>query len=348
MSEQIPHSRPTLGDDEANAAAEAVRSRRVAAGERTARLEQALAEYVGVRGAVATSSGTAALLVALRAVGVGPGDEVLVPSYVCTALLHAVWAAGAEPVVCDVGADYNLSPASARDSLSARTKAIIVAHLFGRPAAIEEFLAMGPPVIEDCAQSVGAEIGGARCGSLGAVSIFSFYATKLLTTGEGGMLASKSAETLAAARDFIEYDKKPDAVRRFNLKFNDIGAAVGLAQLSRLPAFIQRRREVAARYDREFTAVPGIRLPSAPGSVYYRYVIETDDPVDLIRALRSRGIEAARPVDPPLHRVTGTGDCPNADRAWGRAVSLPIYPSLTDPEARRIVSAVLEHAAGRR
>ena len=337
MSKPIPHSRPTLGRAEADAAAEAVLSRQVAAGDRTAQFERAVAESVGVCGAVATSSGTAALAAALRALDVGAGDEVIVPSFVCTALLHAVWAAGAEPVVCDVGDDYNLSPAAARAGMTGRTAAIILPHMFGAPAPAEEFLALGPPVIEDCAQAIGAEVGSA-----GAVSVFSFYATKMMTTGEGGMLASDSSELLDRARDLIEYDKKEDDRRRFNLKFNDIAAAVGLVQLSRLGTFVQRRREIASAYVLGLSDVSRIHLPAPPGSVYYRYIVETEDPAALIGAMGARDIAAARPVDPPLHRVARAGGCPSAERAWGRAVSLPIYPSLTDAEVERIAAAVRE------
>ena len=342
MEERIPHSRPTLGQAEADAAAEAVLSGHVAAGERTARFEQAVAEFAGRSDAAATSSGTAALYAALRALGVGPADEVIVPSFVCTALLHAVWTANAKPVVCDVGDGFNMSAEDTRAKLSERTAAIIVPHMFGTPAAIGDIVELGPPVIEDCAQAIGADIGGAKCGSFGAVSIFSFYATKMLTTGEGGMLASDSPDLVARARDLIEYDKKPDATRRFNLKFNDVAAAVGLVQLERLAEFIARRRALAAIYDEALAGAPGIKLAPAPGSIYYRYVIETGDAPGLIAGLRAQGIAAARPVDPPLHRIAGGAACANADRAWERAVSLPIYPSLTDAQAREAAAAAVE------
>ncbi len=343
MIERVPHSRPTLGPAEADAAADVIRSGRVAAGERTAQFEQAVAAFTGRSGAVAVSSGTAALFAALKALGVGPGDEVIVPSFVCTALLHATWAAGAEPVVCDIAGGCNISPESARARMTERTAAVIVPHMFGAPARIQEIVALGPPVIEDCAQAIGADIGGAKCGSFGAVSVFSFYATKMMTaTGEGGMLASDSPDVIARARDLIDYDKKPDAARRFNLKFNDAAAAVGLVQLSRLDAFVQKRRELASIYDEALAGAPGIKLAPAPGSIYYRYVIEASDAPGLIAKLGSLGIAAARPVDPPLHRVAGAAACPNADRAWTHAVSLPIYPSLTDEQAREVAAAVAE------
>jgi len=340
MERVISHSRPTLGQAEADAAADAVLSGHVACGDRTAGFERAVADAVGVAAAAATSSGTAALYAALRALGVGPDDEVIVPSFVCTALLHAVWAAGAEPVVCDVGPDLNLSPDAARAGLTGRTAAIILPHIFGTPAPVEEFAALGPPVVEDCAQAIGAEAGGAKCGSFGAVSTFSFYATKMMTTGEGGMFASNRADLVGRARDLIEYDKKSDAARRFNLKFNDVAAAIGLVQIARLGDFIRRRREIAAAYDLELSGLPGITLARAAGSVYYRYAVEVDDADALISGLRSRGIAAARPVDPPLHRVAGTAACPNAERAWARAVSLPIYPSLADADVRHVAAAV--------
>jgi dTDP-4-amino-4,6-dideoxygalactose transaminase len=338
MSERIPHSRPTLGAAEADAAAEAVRSGYVAAGERTAAFERELAERVGLAGAVAVSSGTAALYATLKALDVGPGDEVLVPAFVCTALLHAVWATGAEPVVCDIADPYLFSSESARAHRADRTRAIILPHVFGTPAPVGPFLELGVPVIEDCAQSLGADCSGPR----GVAAVFSFYATKMIATGEGGMVASDSAELLERVRDRIEYDKKSEAVHRFNLKFHDVAAAMGRVQLSRLDEFVARRRRIAERYDRALGGVPGLVVPAAAGSVYYRYVVACGDPAGLIAGLRERGVDAARPVDPPLDRVTGTGGCPASDRAWSRAVSLPIYPSLTDTEVGRVAGAVAE------
>ena len=192
MERVISHSKPTLGQAEAAAAADAVLSGHVACGDRTDRFERAVADAVGSAAAVATSSGTAALYVALRALGVGPDDEVIVPSFVCTALLHAVWAVGAEPVVCDVGPDFNLLPAAARSGLTKRTTAIILPHIFGTPAPIEEFAALGPPVVEDCAQAIGAEAGGTKCGAFGAVSTFSVASTLLPVLWTVGLTRSTS------------------------------------------------------------------------------------------------------------------------------------------------------------
>jgi perosamine synthetase len=347
-SHLIPHSRPTLGVAEAEAARDAVLSGQVSAGPRTAELESALAERVGVGGALAASSGTAALYTVLKALGVGAGDEVLVPSFVCTALLHSVWAAGAQPVVCDIcdvgdiDDNFNLSPESAAGRLTDRTAAIIVPHMFGAPASVTAVSELGPPVIEDCAQALGASIDGRPCGSFGAASVFSFYATKMIASGEGGAVASNTPGLLDTARDLIEYDKKTDATPRFNLKFNDIAAGVALVQLARLDEFIARRRAIAAIYSRELANVTQIKLPTAADPVYYRYVVRTDDPAALIAKLRERGIVAEPPVDPALHRIVESGECPNADRAWAEAVSLPIYPSLTDDEAARVVAAIKE------
>ena len=338
----ITHSKPTLGAEEAAAASDAVLSGWVAAGEATTRFESAVAARIGRAGAVATSSGTAALYVALKALGVKPGAEVIVPSFVCTALLHAVWAAGADPVVCDIGDDYNLSAKSTKQNITAKTAAIILPHLFGTPARADEFTRLGPPVIEDCAQAIGADVG-----SRGVVAIFSFYATKVITTGEGGMLAADSPEILAAARDLIDYDKKHDANRRFNLKFNDIGAHIGLVQLQRLDEFVSARRSLAELYSNALAGNEEIALPRAANSIYYRYVMETARAGELIAHLRNMDIHAERPVDPPLHRIVFRRECPNADRAYGRAVSLPIYPSLAHDEAVSVAAAVNDFFANR-
>ncbi|HLE42853.1 MAG TPA: aminotransferase class I/II-fold pyridoxal phosphate-dependent enzyme, partial [Methylomirabilota bacterium] len=223
--------------------AAAVASGQIAQGPRVAEFERAMAARLEARGGVAVSSGTAALHLALLALGVGPGDEVLVPSYACAALLHAVRAAGAVPRPVDVDpATFNLDPDAAKRASSARTRALIAVHAFGLPADLEPLRALGVPVVEDAAQALGARCGRRPVGGLGEVGVLSFYATKLMTTGEGGMLVSGDARLLAAARDLREYDEKPDDRPRFNYKLTDLAAALGLAQLARLDGFLARRQ----------------------------------------------------------------------------------------------------------
>jgi len=340
--EQIPHSRPTLNAADQQAARAVLRTGQVAQGPEVARFEARLARRVGCRGGVATSSGTAALHLTLLALGVKPDDEVILPSYTCAAVAHAVRQTGARPVTADVGDDLNLSLNGVKARLTRRTKAIIAVHLFGMPADIPDLVRLGLPVIEDCAQALGAKWGRRPCGRFGVASVFSFYATKVITTGEGGMVCSDSSKLLDRIRDRREYDRKSDRVLRYNYKMTDLAAALGLSQLARLSDFLRARRARAKEYTRCLASLD-CELPR-PGRhrqpIYYRYVIRkkglTDD---ILNRFHRLGIRAERPVFQPLHRMLRGGRCPAADAGWRSALSLPIYPSLSRRDQRRVIAA---------
>ncbi len=342
----IPHSKPTLGEEEALAAAQVVRSGHLAEGPQTRSLERALARRVRAAHASAVSSGSAALHLALLALDIGPGDEVLLPTYVCTALLNAVRYVGAEPVLADIDDSLNLCPADCRAKLTRRTRAVIVPHLLGNPAALDELLALGPPVIEDCAQAIGARLpDGAPAGSRGALSVFSFYATKMLAAGECGAVVGRSRRLIARVEDLKHYDERPSYRVRYNYKCNDIAAALARIQLKKLPAFLRRRREIARRYAEAFEdACPVLpRLQDIPRAACFRFVLLTNGrAARVVERLQRRGVVARRPIFKPLHRYLKRRGFPEADRAWRSAVSLPIYPSLSDEECARVIHAALD------
>jgi dTDP-4-amino-4,6-dideoxygalactose transaminase len=338
----IPHSRPSLTGDDARAVARVVESGQIAQGPEVAAFERELAARLGVPAAAAVSSGTAALELALCAADVGRGDEVIVPTWGCDALHHAVVRAGGRPVPADVDpVTQALAIDDVRRRLTARTRAIVVVHAFGRAIDVTPFAALGVPVIEDCAQALGARVNGRAAGSTGTAAICSFYATKLVTTGEGGAVAGSSA-TVARVRDTREYDDREELSPRANAKLTDLQAALGRSQLARLDAFIARRQAIARRYRAGLAGLP-CRLPEDAGAahVYHRFVVEVERPVDtVITALAARGVYARRPVFRPLHRATGVDGYPVAERLWQRSVSLPCYPSLADAEVDTVASAV--------
>jgi dTDP-4-amino-4,6-dideoxygalactose transaminase len=345
----IPHSRPSLGPAEARAVAEAVASGQVAQGPRVAAFEAVLAAAVGTPGGVAVGSGTAALHLALLALGVGAGDEVLIPSFTCAALLHAVRAAGAAPRPVDVDpVTFDMDPDAARRARTARTRAVIAVHAFGRPADMGPLTALGVPVVEDAAQALGATAGGRPVGGAGAVGVFSFYATKLITTGEGGMLVASDPRILDRARDLREYDEKLDDRPRFNYKMTDLQAALGLVQAARLPEFLARRRALADRYRARLGRGP-LRQPADPPHgrhAWHRYVVAGPRPAaDYLSALHARGVVARPPIFRPLHRDLGLDGFPGAEEAWAHAVSLPLYPALDDADAERVMAAAEAAAA---
>ncbi|MBI5682451.1 MAG: DegT/DnrJ/EryC1/StrS aminotransferase family protein [Deltaproteobacteria bacterium] len=188
----IPHSKPTIEKEELSAVSDVLSLGQISQGLQVKEFERHFEEFFGLKKAVAVNSGTSALHLALIAVGVKTGDEVVIPSFVCTALLNAVNYIGAVPVIADINEeDFNLSPGDTKKRITKKTKAIIIPHMFGTPCnEIHGFKDIGIPIIEDCAQSIGAKISGHYVGTMGDVSTFSFYATKIMTTGEGGMVAS--------------------------------------------------------------------------------------------------------------------------------------------------------------
>ena len=339
----IPHSRPTLGPKEMEAVAGVMASSQIAQGKVVHEFESAFAQKIGARYAVSTNSGTAALHLTLLAMGVGENDEVIIPSYVCTALLNAVKYTGAEPVLAEIDPEtYNLEPDDVRRKLTNRTKAVVVPHLFGLAADMEELLALNVPIIEDCAQAVGSKYRQKCVGTFGQAAVFSFYATKVMTAGEGGMVVSDSKDLIDRVRDLREYDNKDDYKIRFNYKMTDIHAAIGLAQLSRIETFIRRRREIAKLYDQVFESLD-LQLPSRKqGHIYFRYVIGLGtDAGSWIQNLKEKGIECARPVYIPLHWYLGLKGFPQTEKAWKESLSIPIYPSLAKADVHRVITGLI-------
>ena len=339
----IHHSTPTLGEAEARALARVVASGYLSRGPEVERLEGVMAERLGRRGAVATGSGTQALELALRVLGVGSGAEVIVPSYTCTAVLDAVVSVGATAVLADVSRDtLNLTAETVLPRLSSRTGAIVVPHMCGLPAPIDEICRLGVPVVEDCAQCLGTTWRGRPVGGWGVASILSFYATKVLTTGYGGMLLADEEALLKEARDLIDYDEREEYRQRLHPCFSELQAVLGLTQLERLEGFVERRRAIAARYTEALGGL-AVAVPQGEGHMYFRYVLRCEGPSEgLIGWLAQRGIEAKRPVYRPLHQYLGLPEEEFPESRWlhEHVVSLPIYPSLSDRQAERVIEGV--------
>jgi dTDP-4-amino-4,6-dideoxygalactose transaminase len=213
--------------------------------------------------------------------------------------------------------------------------------MFGFPADIKALLKPGIPLIEDCAQSAGARIGVKPVGSFGRAAVFSFYATKMMASGEGGLLVSGDKDLMAEARDLLSYDHRPEYRLRFNYKLTDIQAALARAQLKKLAAFISFRRNLASEYSRRLKGA-GIILPvekKGTESAFYRYVIKVKDPVIFMAGMKKKGIMVERPLFRPIHYYLGLTGYPVADRLQQENVSLPIYPSLSRVEQDRIIKA---------
>lgn len=346
----IPHSRPFVGREELAGLRRVIASGQLAQGEEVKSLEKELSSIAGHRYGIAVSSGTAALYLALRSLEIRPGDRVVMPSYVCTALLNAVNMIGAKPVLADI--DYrtgNMTPDTVKKALTKRCKAVIVPHMFGYPADAAGIEALGIPVIEDCAQCVGARVGRRTVGNLTRVSVFSFYATKMIAAGEGGLVATSDRGIAAAIREFREYDKRKTYTPGFNFKLSDMHAAVAGAQLEKLNHMIELRRKIAAVYDSYIIdAGPSIEAPwrgHGAQPVYYRYVVriaDADRAQSVIDRMNKRGIACNRPIYKPVHEYLGTGRAlPRTRSLQKRAVSLPIYPGLSRADAANVAKTLL-------
>jgi len=340
----IPHSRLTISQEESQAVARVVASGAIAQGAAVREFEAAVASYVGVKGGVAVSSGTSALHVALIAMGVSVGDEVVLPSYLCVAPVNAIHYVGATPVLADVNpATGNISPESARRVITPKTKAIIVPHMMGMPAEIEALRSLGVPLLEDCAQSIGACYKGGQTGSFGTAAICSFYATKVFACGEGGMVLSNDTGILDAVRDLRDYDEKTPYKVRYNYKMTDIQAALGISQLKRLPEFIAARRKIASLYDAELAGC-GIDLPVKDidcEPISFRYVLRLKQKVDnFINNMQGLNIVCRRAIYKPLHVLLGQPTLQQTETLYNESVSIPIYPTLTIQEQEQVITAV--------
>ena len=327
MMRSVPHSAVDVGEAEIQAAERVLRSGRLAQGPEVAAFEDECAAFVGRAHAVAVKSGTAALHLALAALGAKEDRCVAIPAYACASLMTSVRLCRAVPVLCDVTEDYTLDAAAIpRDAAAA-----VPVHLFGASTPIPTEM----PVVEDIAQSIGGDTG-----RHGQAAVVSFYATKLLTTGEGGMLLTDDEGLAEYARDRRDYDNREDFIERHNYKMTDLQAAIGREQLRRLPGFIATRAAIAERYHEALADLPVGRPSDGTGHVYFRYVISSDERDALEAFLNARGIEAKRPVYRPAHHYTG-GTFPNAERAHRTCLSLPIYPALVDEAVTYVIDSML-------
>jgi perosamine synthetase len=355
----IPIARPQMGDEELRGVSEALASGSLAQGPRVRQFEEAFAAYVGVEHAVATSSGTTALHLALLGLQVASGDEVITVPFTFIASANSIVYTGARPVFVDVDErDFCMDPNLVEAAITPRTRAIMPVSLYGQPADMSSIAAIAAhhriPVVEDAAQAHGAAIEGRRSGTWG-VGAFSFYPTKNMTTGEGGMLTTADPEVADRARLLREHGMQVryhHDTLGYNFRMTDIAASIGLAQLPKLDGYNERRREIAARYDAELRGVitPAVR----PGvtHVYHQYTIRVAQRDAFAERLREREIGTGIYYPIPVHRQKpfielGYGDAsfPVTERLTDEVLSIPVHPSLTDAEVEAVISAVNAVAA---
>jgi len=357
----IPIAQPSIGDTEIAAVADVMRSGMLAQGAVVEAFEEQFAASCGTNYGIGVNSGTAALHAVLLALGIGPGDEVIVPSFTFIATATSVSMCRATPVMVDIEEDtFTISPEAILAACSPRTKAVIGVHLFGHPFAVGPVTEICEDhnlfLIEDCAQAHGATYGPGTVGSFGTAGCFSFYPTKNMTTGEGGMVTTDDADLAARVRRIINHGQSEKYLHTelgFNLRMTNIGAAIGLAQLKKLEEMNRQRQRNAACYDANLQS-EGISTPSCRDNathVYHQYAVRVEDtfPVSrdaLMEHLRKHGIGSAVHYPIPVHRqplYAETADnppCPVAEDLAGRVLSLPVHPGVTEDECRFVCDMI--------
>jgi perosamine synthetase len=372
---RVPFARPALTADDGAAVAETVASGWVSQGPRVGAFEAAFAARVGAFDAVATTNCTTALQLALYVSGVGPGDEVIVPSLSFIATANAVWQCGATPVFADVEPHtYNLDPASAERAITRATKAIMPVHQIGLPADMDAILALaarhGLVVVEDAACAIGAEYKSRPIGSLGPLACFSLHPRKVITTGEGGMIAVADPEVAARLRrlrqhgmdvsDLARHNARDIVIegypeRGWNCRMTDMQAALGLRQLEALDEILAERRRQAARYSAALEDIPHLEPPHEPAyarRTWQSYAVRLDataplGQTELMRRLLHDGIATRRGVM-AIHEEASYPEAlrvplPHTEAAARDVVMLPLFPGLTDDQQSYVIERLAAH-----
>jgi dTDP-4-amino-4,6-dideoxygalactose transaminase len=375
-SEFIPFHRPMIGEDEIRSVVETLESGWLTTGPKVKRFEEDFAKYLGCGHAVAVNSGTAALHLALDAIGIREGDEVIVPAMTFAATAEVVLYFKAKPVLVDCEPDtLNLDPRQIEAAITSRTKAIIPVHIAGQPCDMDPILELARrcnlKVIEDAAHALPAAYHGKKVGTIGDITCFSFYATKTVTTGEGGMATTENSDWAERMRMMSLHGISHDAWKRYTkegswyyeilypgFKYNltDIAAAIGIEQLRKCEAFWEARQRIAMNYSKAFADLKEIQLPVCRNDVqhaWHLFVIQLN--LERLKISRNQFIEALREKEIgtsvhfiPLHLHPcyrdkfdyKPEDFPNASRAFERIISLPIYPKMTEGNVRDVIVAV--------
>jgi perosamine synthetase len=371
----LPYGHQSIDESDARAVIETLRSDWLTTGPKERDFEGAFAAFVGAGEAVAVSSGTAALHAAVHVLGIGSGDEVIVPAMTFAATANCVVYQGATPIFADVDRQTLLiDPRDAEAKITARTRAIIAVDYAGQPCDYDALRTLaeryGLALVADACHSLGAGYKGRAVGTLADLNIFSLHPVKAMTTGEGGVITTASFETAHAMRRFRNHGISSDHFQReqigswlyemvelgYNYRLSDIQCALGLSQLNRLAGWIERRRQIAIRYDKAFARLPAVcplRVDKEVEHGYHLYVVQLDgarlevDRARVFTALRAEGIGVNVHYLPvhlhPFYRErfgTHPGMCPNAEAAYEKILSLPMFPAMSDKDVDDVIEGV--------
>ena len=334
----IQHNKPSVGSLELAAIKKVISSSKLSMGNETQMFENEFCKKIGLPNghAIAVSSGTAALYLAFRSIGVA-NKKIAIPSYTCTAVKNSLqWAGGIPKYIDNKKMDFNVD----LDILNAdkTIKAALLQHTFGIPMDMNQ-INTSLPFIEDCCQSLGALYDGKSIGLFGELGVFSFYATKMITTGgQGGMVVSKDKKRIDEIRDFIEFDMKNDNNVRFNFQITDLQSAIGRVQLKKLDSFIQRREEIANKYIDAGIKIYESKKNKKTKQIFYRAINFNNNPNQLIAKCKKQGVSCIIPIeDSELLKKT-----PNSLELSRNTVSIPVYPTLTNLQVKKIIKSILQ------
>ncbi len=352
----IPINKPTIVRKDLEYVLNCMVTEKLEEGALTKEFEAKIASIIETKYSVAVNSFTSALHLSLLALDIKNGDEVIIPAYADTSILNALNYVSAKPVLADIEMNsYNIAPESIKDKITAKTKAIIVNHNFGIPAAMDDIIKFNIPIIENCSYSFGAEYhsetlgANKKVGSFGVVSLFSFDTDTIITTGNGGMVLSNSKEIINRIKSLKYNPDKKDMEYRLNFdyRFADISAALGLSQIKLMKQFIERRRELAEFYNNKFlkSRYKIHKEITNRKNVYSKYTIMLEGNVDkVIDFCQRRKIKVKKPIEFPVYKALNAdpNQFPHSEHLFRKLLQIPLYPSLKKKEIEEIATTILK------
>ncbi len=340
----ISIAKPKIGMAEAQAVMDVIKGKIIAQGDKVEQFEAKFAEYIGTKYAVACNSGTSALHISYLCSNLKPGDSVITTPFTFRSTISMLEAIGVKPIFVDIKDDYNINESKIEGAIDKTTKAIVPVHLFGKPCNMNKIMSIAKKhklkVIEDCAQSCGAEYRNNKVGSIGDIGIFSFYPTKIMTTGEGGMITTNNKEVVELAKKIRNHgmDNKGNFVEfGYNYRMTNIAAAIGLEQLEKIETFIRTREEIAKNYNYYLEEhIDPIKEELDIRHVFNNFSFRVKNRDMFIKNMRANGIDVRIYYEKPF------ADLPNVTKISKEIVSIPIRPNLTSEEVNHIIYNIQE------
>jgi len=339
----ISHSRPWITEEDKDYVSESLRNGFLLEGPMIKKFNKRLTQYFETENIRVTTSGTNAIILALLDLNIGSNDYVAVPTYVCEDVMQAIKAVGATPLILDTNEQGLLNVDSFEGRINKQVKAIIAVHIFGFPCDVRALMNFGIPVIEDACHAFGVKINGQLAGTIGEYGVYSFHATKCLTTGTGGLLIK--SDSAKKSNKSILQNIESDSKFIYKFSISEMQAALGLSQLNRYSSFVCRRQEILLKYDEALSSLDNFKKSYQKTNILFRYTLSSKLPFETVKKhFKKSEIEIRRGVDKMLHQHISMDDSyfPNSCKLYEENISIPFYPSLSDYEITRVCNALKE------